>query len=197
MRHRRRPFAAAAVTGTLMREARWPAPAAQEYVTDAPGWIRWRSTGTARARRAGPPQGQSPARGAPDAGRAAARLDLNTAQFGNATRCAQTRCARARRVSWPRWPLASTESRSARRRGTVEAVTRSPARVGATRPGSMPEPARSLPLRVPSLLQELRDERLTSAGVRLLLKRDDLINPDVPGNKWRKLKYNLAEAQRS
>jgi 1-aminocyclopropane-1-carboxylate deaminase len=41
---------------------------------------------------------------------------------------------------------------------------------------------------------ELRDERLTSYGVRLLLKRDDLIHPDVPGNKWRKLKYNLVEA---
>jgi 1-aminocyclopropane-1-carboxylate deaminase len=31
--------------------------------------------------------------------------------------------------------------------------------------------------------------------VRLLLKRDDLIDPEVPGNKWRKLKYNLAEAK--
>ena len=80
---------------------------------------------------------------------------------------------------------------------TVEAVTRSPARVGATGPGGIPERAGSLPLRIPSPLQELRDERLTSAGVRLLIKRDDLINPDVPGNKWRKLKYNLAEAQRS
>ena len=34
-------------------------------------------------------------------------------------------------------------------------------------------------------------------GVRLLLKRDDLINADVPGNKWRKLKYNLADAAAS
>jgi 1-aminocyclopropane-1-carboxylate deaminase len=54
-----------------------------------------------------------------------------------------------------------------------------------------------LPLRIPSPLEELRDDRLAGAGVRLVLKRDDLINPDVPGNKWRKLKYNLAEAQRS
>jgi 1-aminocyclopropane-1-carboxylate deaminase len=46
-------------------------------------------------------------------------------------------------------------------------------------------------------MQELHDERLARTGVRLLLKRDDLINPDVPGNKWRKLKYNLAEAERS
>jgi 1-aminocyclopropane-1-carboxylate deaminase len=54
-----------------------------------------------------------------------------------------------------------------------------------------------LPLRIPSPLQELADERLAGTGVQVLLKRDDLINPDVPGNKWRKLKYNLAEAGRS
>lgn len=53
-------------------------------------------------------------------------------------------------------------------------------------PGSLAEPAGSLPLRIPSPLQELRDERLAGTGVRVLLKRDDLINPDVPGNKWRK-----------
>ncbi|MGI5491552.1 1-aminocyclopropane-1-carboxylate deaminase/D-cysteine desulfhydrase [Microtetraspora malaysiensis] len=43
--------------------------------------------------------------------------------------------------------------------------------------------------RIPSPIEEVRDERL--GGVRLLLKRDDLIHPDIPGNKWRKLKYNL------
>ena len=48
---------------------------------------------------------------------------------------------------------------------------------------------------MPSPVQELRDERLGRAGVRLLLKRDDLINPDIPGNKWRKLKYNLQAAR--
>ena len=41
------------------------------------------------------------------------------------------------------------------------------------------------------------DDRLADAGVRLLLKREDPINLEVPGNKWRKLKYNLAEAERS
>lgn len=50
-------------------------------------------------------------------------------------------------------------------------------------------------MRLPSPLEELRDDRLTSAGLRLFLKRDDLINPDIPGNKWRKLKYNLAAAK--
>jgi 1-aminocyclopropane-1-carboxylate deaminase len=43
-------------------------------------------------------------------------------------------------------------------------------------------------------MAEVRDERLAARGVRLLLKRDDLIHPDLPGNKWRKIKYNLAAA---
>jgi 1-aminocyclopropane-1-carboxylate deaminase len=51
-----------------------------------------------------------------------------------------------------------------------------------------------LALRLPSPMGEVRDERLAAHGVRLLLKRDDLIHPDLPGNKWRKLKYNLEAA---
>ena len=47
-------------------------------------------------------------------------------------------------------------------------------------------------LLLPSPLVEIADERL--GGVRLLLKRDDLIHPELPGNKWRKLKYNLEAA---
>ncbi|MEU4192038.1 pyridoxal-phosphate dependent enzyme [Kribbella sp. NPDC026611] len=50
-------------------------------------------------------------------------------------------------------------------------------------------------LRLPSPVVEVGDERLTAAGVRVLLKRDDLIHPEVPGNKWRKLKYNVATAR--
>lgn len=42
---------------------------------------------------------------------------------------------------------------------------------------------------------ELQDDRLATASVRLFLKRDDLINAEIPGNKWRKLKYNLAAAR--
>ncbi|WP_243794328.1 1-aminocyclopropane-1-carboxylate deaminase/D-cysteine desulfhydrase [Saccharopolyspora gloriosae] len=48
---------------------------------------------------------------------------------------------------------------------------------------------------VPSPLVELRDERVSERGVRVWLKRDDLLHPEVPGNKWRKLKYNLAAAK--
>jgi 1-aminocyclopropane-1-carboxylate deaminase len=50
-------------------------------------------------------------------------------------------------------------------------------------------------VRLPSPLVDLRDELLTTHGLHLQLKRDDLINPEIPGNKWRKLKYNLQAAQ--
>nr|WP_202436754.1 pyridoxal-phosphate dependent enzyme [Streptomyces sp. SID5910] len=49
--------------------------------------------------------------------------------------------------------------------------------------------------RLPSPLQEAVDERFERRGVRLLLKRDDLIHPDLVGNKWRKLAPNLATAR--
>ncbi|WP_432054183.1 1-aminocyclopropane-1-carboxylate deaminase/D-cysteine desulfhydrase [Streptomyces sp. bgisy022] len=48
--------------------------------------------------------------------------------------------------------------------------------------------------RLPSPVQEVADERFGRYGVRLLLKRDDLIHPDLVGNKWRKLAPNLAAA---
>ncbi len=51
--------------------------------------------------------------------------------------------------------------------------------------------------RLPSPLEELRDERFARRGLHLLLKRDDLIHPDLPGNKWRKLALNLDEAAAS
>ncbi|MEU4093900.1 pyridoxal-phosphate dependent enzyme [Streptomyces sp. NPDC026673] len=50
-------------------------------------------------------------------------------------------------------------------------------------------------VRLPSPLVELRDdERLSGRGIRMLVKRDDLIHPDLPGNKWRKLHLNLRAA---
>jgi len=49
--------------------------------------------------------------------------------------------------------------------------------------------------RLPSPVEELRDERIAERGIRLFLKRDDLIHPEIPGNKWRKLKYNLLAAK--
>ncbi|MGV9272853.1 1-aminocyclopropane-1-carboxylate deaminase/D-cysteine desulfhydrase [Streptomyces griseosporeus] len=48
--------------------------------------------------------------------------------------------------------------------------------------------------RLPSPLQEVRDDRFDRRGVRLLLKRDDLIHPELVGNKWRKLAPNVTAA---
>jgi 1-aminocyclopropane-1-carboxylate deaminase len=48
--------------------------------------------------------------------------------------------------------------------------------------------------RLPSPLREAADERFARHGVRLLLKRDDLIHPELIGNKWRKLAPNLRAA---
>ncbi|MEU3280184.1 1-aminocyclopropane-1-carboxylate deaminase/D-cysteine desulfhydrase [Streptomyces antibioticus] len=48
--------------------------------------------------------------------------------------------------------------------------------------------------RLPSPLQEVADDRFLRHGVRLLLKRDDLIHPELIGNKWRKLVPNLERA---
>ena len=45
------------------------------------------------------------------------------------------------------------------------------------------------------LLQPIPHPTATRHGVRLLLWRDDLLNPDLPGNKARKLKYNLLAAR--
>ena len=46
------------------------------------------------------------------------------------------------------------------------------------------------------IIQPLEEPEAARRSIRLLLLRDDLAHPELPGNKWRKLKYNLAEAQR-
>ncbi|MFF3067109.1 1-aminocyclopropane-1-carboxylate deaminase/D-cysteine desulfhydrase [Kitasatospora sp. NPDC057936] len=50
------------------------------------------------------------------------------------------------------------------------------------------------PALLPTPLVDCTDEALARAGVELRLKRDDLLHPAVPGNKWRKLGPNLAAA---
>ncbi|MEU9873318.1 MULTISPECIES: 1-aminocyclopropane-1-carboxylate deaminase/D-cysteine desulfhydrase [Actinomadura] len=42
---------------------------------------------------------------------------------------------------------------------------------------------------------ELADERAARRGLRLFLKRDDLVHPELPGNKWRKLRHNIGPAR--
>jgi 1-aminocyclopropane-1-carboxylate deaminase len=43
-----------------------------------------------------------------------------------------------------------------------------------------------------SPLQSLDDALFESNKLKIFVKRDDLIHPQIHGNKWRKLKYNLA-----
>lgn len=49
-------------------------------------------------------------------------------------------------------------------------------------------------IQTPSSLTAIDDQLLHDRQVRLFVKRDDLINPYISGNKWRKLKYNLEAA---
>ncbi len=46
-----------------------------------------------------------------------------------------------------------------------------------------------------SILQQLELPHLTERGIKLFVKRDDLIHTEVSGNKWRKLKYNLLQVE--
>jgi len=43
-------------------------------------------------------------------------------------------------------------------------------------------------------VQEIKDPQIVNAGVKLFVKRDDLVHPLISGNKWYKLKYNLETA---
>ena len=47
----------------------------------------------------------------------------------------------------------------------------------------------------PTPVDAIHDPLLQAAKVSLHLKRDDLIHPQISGNKWRKLKYNLIAAR--
>ncbi len=60
--------------------------------------------------------------------------------------------------------------------------------------GTDPRDLAALRPRLPSPLHEVSDGRFERHGVRLLLKRDDLIHPELVGNKWRKLAPVLATA---
>ena len=45
-------------------------------------------------------------------------------------------------------------------------------------------------------LVEINDPAFTAAGIRVVLKREDLNHPYVSGNKWWKLKYNIEKVLR-
>ena len=46
------------------------------------------------------------------------------------------------------------------------------------------------------LFEELNGSFLEEKGVQLIIKREDLFFPEIPGNKWRKLKYNIEQAKK-
>ncbi len=50
-------------------------------------------------------------------------------------------------------------------------------------------------LNLPSPVQEIHNPLYLEKGLRVFVKRDDLIHPLISGNKWRKLKYILSKAQ--
>lgn len=43
-------------------------------------------------------------------------------------------------------------------------------------------------------LQQIQSQLVQDNQVELWVKREDLLHPAIPGNKWRKLKYNIQEA---
>ncbi len=47
--------------------------------------------------------------------------------------------------------------------------------------------------KLPSTIQKINYNVYTDAGIEVYIKRDDLIDPVVSGNKWRKLKYTLID----
>ena len=44
-------------------------------------------------------------------------------------------------------------------------------------------------------LQKIEAEFLKNKNIKLYVLREDLIHPEISGNKWRKLKYNIKEAK--
>jgi 1-aminocyclopropane-1-carboxylate deaminase len=50
-------------------------------------------------------------------------------------------------------------------------------------------------LEIFSPVQQIHNELFDSKGLKVFIKRDDLIHPIISGNKWRKLKYILQQAQ--
>jgi 1-aminocyclopropane-1-carboxylate deaminase len=50
-------------------------------------------------------------------------------------------------------------------------------------------------LQLPSPLHKLDHHPGKERGIRIFMKRDDLIHPEISGNKWRKLKYNIENAK--
>lgn len=48
---------------------------------------------------------------------------------------------------------------------------------------------------LPTPIEELSHPLLAEKEIKLFVKRDDLLHPEIMGNKWRKLKYNIEKAK--
>ncbi|MEQ8581921.1 MAG: pyridoxal-phosphate dependent enzyme [Marinoscillum sp.] len=49
--------------------------------------------------------------------------------------------------------------------------------------------------RIPSPIEQIHEPLFEEKGLKVWIKRDDLIHPHIMGNKWRKLKYNILHAR--
>src|SRR5271156_2075144 len=49
-------------------------------------------------------------------------------------------------------------------------------------------------LEIHSPVQQINSSLFDKQGIKVFIKRDDLIHPLISGNKWRKLKYILKKA---
>jgi len=52
-------------------------------------------------------------------------------------------------------------------------------------------------LNLPSPIQEISSKFIRDKKIRVFVKRDDLIHPEISGNKWRKLSENIKEMEAS
>lgn len=48
---------------------------------------------------------------------------------------------------------------------------------------------------LPTVIQQINLDSVREMGLELYVKRDDLIDKNISGNKWRKLKFNIAKAK--
>jgi 1-aminocyclopropane-1-carboxylate deaminase len=53
----------------------------------------------------------------------------------------------------------------------------------------------NIDLEIFSPVQQIKNNLFNDKGLKVFIKRDDLIHPIISGNKWRKLKYILKQAQ--
>lgn len=52
----------------------------------------------------------------------------------------------------------------------------------------------NIDLEIFSPVQQIQNKLFDEKGIKVFIKRDDLIHPAISGNKWRKLKYTLRKA---